>query len=822
MQLDQPPSDKAYHFLQGGGEMGELTRSFNWEDSPIGTPDHWPQGLRTTLGLLLHSAFPMFLFWGSEMICFYNDAFRPSLGMDGKHPAIGKKGRELWSEIWVFIGPLLEGVKTSGKPVWYENELVPFYRNGRIEEIYWTFSYSPAYGDSGDIDGVFVTCTETTEAVKNLERLKESEDRFRTMAEGTDILIAVSDETSNAIYFNNAWVKLTGRPMEDLLAFGWADLVHEEDRDKFLKIYLDAFEKRVAFTGEFRIKNKDGEYSWLLAKGPPRLRPDGSFAGYISASLDITERKKSEKAFAENEQRSRSLVASAPFPIGVYVGREMQVELANQSILDIWGKGNNVIGKLFHDVLPELDSQEVLKQLDEVYTTGIPFHIRNQHLDLEVNGKTKPYYFNYSLTPLFDDEGKVYGVMNTGADVTDLNIAKQKIEQSEKNFRNMIMQAPVAMCILTGPQFIIEIANDLMVELWGKPRELVMHRPVFDALPDAREQGLEQLMENVFTTGEAFTASDMPVTLLRKGKWETVYQNFVYEPYRDTDGAIIGVLAISIDVTAQVLARQRIEEIVAERTRELAAANNNLQKSNADLAQFAYIASHDLQEPVRKVSTFTQMLESHLGQPDARAKNYLDKIKKSSSRMLALIKGVLAYSQLSGMNKSFIKVNLQKTLDDIITDFELLIEQKQAHIRAVGLPEIEAIPLHMSQLFGNLISNALKFTRPGVKPEVNITCAELAKEEIKPHPDIHKHTPWYRITVQDNGIGFSQEYSQQIFSIFQRLHGKNDYEGTGIGLAMCQKIVQNHCGEIHAIGEPGKGSTFIITLPARQTGEKMV
>ncbi len=147
MQSEISQQKSTFSFLQGGGEMGELIRNFDWNNVSINSPDHWPLSLRITIGNLLHSAFPMFLFWGNELTCFYNDAFRPSLGIDGKHPALGKKGKEVWPEIWEFIGPLIEDVMKTGKPVWFEDQLVPFYRNGKLEDIYWTFSYSAVFGD---------------------------------------------------------------------------------------------------------------------------------------------------------------------------------------------------------------------------------------------------------------------------------------------------------------------------------------------------------------------------------------------------------------------------------------------------------------------------------------------------------------------------------------------------------------------------------------------------------------------------------------------------------------------------------------------------
>jgi PAS domain-containing protein len=153
---------KDYPFLHDAGEAGYLVLKFDWARTSIGDIDHWPVGLQINLGNILHSAFPMFLFWGDDFLCFYNDAFRPSLGADGKHPAIGKKAIVVWGEIWHFIGPLLQKVFVTHKPVWFEDQHVPFYRNGKVEDIYWTFCYSPAFDENNEVQGVLVTCIETT------------------------------------------------------------------------------------------------------------------------------------------------------------------------------------------------------------------------------------------------------------------------------------------------------------------------------------------------------------------------------------------------------------------------------------------------------------------------------------------------------------------------------------------------------------------------------------------------------------------------------------------------------------------------------------
>jgi hypothetical protein len=152
-------------FLNNTGEIGELIISHDWTGTSIGEINKWPASLQITLYDVLHSAFPMFLFWGEEFLCFYNNAFRPSLGNEGKHPAIGKKAIVVWGEIWHFVGPLLQKVFVTGEPVMLEDQLIPYFRNGKVEDIYWTFCYSPALGENGKIAGVIVTCIETTKYV---------------------------------------------------------------------------------------------------------------------------------------------------------------------------------------------------------------------------------------------------------------------------------------------------------------------------------------------------------------------------------------------------------------------------------------------------------------------------------------------------------------------------------------------------------------------------------------------------------------------------------------------------------------------------------
>jgi PAS domain S-box-containing protein len=312
--LKTPVHNNIYPFLLGGGEMGELIRNFNWSSTPIGDPVTWPQSLHISLANVLNSGFPMFLFWGKELTCFYNDAFRPSLGVEGKHPAIGKAGKEVWSEIWDFIGPLIESVINTGKPVWFKDQLVPFYRNGKLEDIYWTFSYSLVFNDDHTAGGVLVTCMETTEAVVGLKQVSESEQRFRTLADSVPMMVFMIEPNKNinVNYWNETWLTYTGQTFEQAIGRAWDGIVHPDDVPGVIDIFIPAIEKRESYViPAIRLKRADGQYRWHMFKGNPRYLADGEFMGYVGVGIDIHDQKMTEEKLEELvNQRTEELQRS--------------------------------------------------------------------------------------------------------------------------------------------------------------------------------------------------------------------------------------------------------------------------------------------------------------------------------------------------------------------------------------------------------------------------------------------------------------------------------------------------------------------------------
>jgi signal transduction histidine kinase len=257
-----------------------------------------------------------------------------------------------------------------------------------------------------------------------------------------------------------------------------------------------------------------------------------------------------------------------------------------------------------------------------------------------------------------------------------------------------------------------------------------------------------------------------------------------------------------------------IDERINEHVQKLEQRTKELQDSNASLEEFAYVTSHDLKEPLRKISIFLDRLESLRDRATEKENEYLDKIQGSSLRMREMIEDLLSLSLISE-DKNREETDLQKLLDEVLLTFEPRLEETKGIVTSDGLPKAPIVSAQFRQLFQNLISNSLKFIRPGMAPKIEFSHRYLEPNEMQVHfPGPARR--YLEIRITDNGIGFDSEFAEKIFAVFQRLHQKNEYEGTGIGLAICRKIVKNHDGAITASGTVSAGATFIVTIPSEQ------
>jgi two-component system sensor kinase FixL len=273
----------------------------------------------------------------------------------------------------------------------------------------------------------------------------------------------------------------------------------------------------------------------------------------------------------------------------------------------------------------------------------------------------------------------------------------------------------------------------------------------------------------------------------------------------------IGTVVVFKDITE----RKRAEDTLSRKAAELA-------RSNAELEQFAYVASHDLQEPLRKIQAFGDRLKAKVdavGLQDGR--DYLDRMQGAAARMSTLISDLLTFSRVISASQPFVSVDLNTVAKGVLSDLEVRIEQTKAKVEVGSLPAIEADPMQMRQLLQNLIGNALKFQPPDAQPHIQIT-AQILKNPFAGSPEEDPYAEQCELTVQDNGIGFDEKYSEKIFAVFQRLHGRTEFEGTGVGLAVCRRITDRHGGTIRAQSKAGEGAKFIVTVPVRHPKKEQV
>jgi PAS domain S-box-containing protein len=394
-------------------------------------------------------------------------------------------------------------------------------------------------------------------------------------------------------------------------------------------------------------------------------------------------------------------------------------------------------------------------------------------------------------------------------------------EKAEKELRIANQQLLVAQDIANLGHWHWDRANDLVIwsaklyQIYGVPQNTrINYQFYLQNIHPADRQRVNKIVEDALASKEypsfyhrIMLADGTEKTMMSKG-----------EVLLDNEGNVTGLLGTAQDVTEQ----QKAQQALIEKTYALEATNQELQR-------FAYVASHDLKEPLRKILTFASLLQQegklHL---DEREQVYVSKIVQSTTRMQHLIEDILQFSSIREQAKGFVRINMQELLQQVLTDMELLIGQTGAEISWNELPQIEAIPSQIGQLLQNLLTNAIKFAKPGMPPRIQIegrllTAKQLEREDLFPaftrslqdaNNDLAGQ-PLFLLKVQDDGIGFDPNYTGKAFEIFQRLHG-SQYGGTGIGLAICKRIAENHHGAIAAESQPGKGASFYVVMPVVQ------
>jgi len=552
-----------FPFLAKGGEMGDLISAKDWSHSSIGPIGTWQQSLCITLGIILHSRFPMFLWWGPDLICFYNDAYRPSLGETGKHPDIlGMPAEAAWTEIWDIIKPEIDQVLSGGDATWNEEKLIPIFRNGKIEDVYWTYSYSPVNDDKGDVTGVLVTCREVTNNLKFRDMLGESEKKFRSLVMHSPMAIAILKGDDFTVELANVeMLKMWKKREKDVIGKKLLNLFPELLDQKFpglLKQVLQngrAIKETAALA--FLKTSKGLKKFYYDFEYDPLFDDDGSISGIIVTSVDVSETIESKNRLADAEERLRLAVDASELAIWEI---DLNTDYITYSDRFATLLGHNVSKKLtLHQVRRQIypsDRHNIVKKaFEEALITGTyKFEARLVKPDnsiVRVSTMGKVFY---------DNEGAPSKIIGTLRDITKEEESRHVLEKSEKRLRKFILNAPVSIGILNGPDYIVEIINESALKLMGKTKEQMLNKPVLETMTELDTAQAKLLLDGVYYSGKSFSASEFPVKLNRHGTLEKVYVNFEYDPLVNNEGKVYGIMVVGNDVTEQVVARKKIEQ----------------------------------------------------------------------------------------------------------------------------------------------------------------------------------------------------------------------------------------------------------------------
>jgi PAS domain S-box-containing protein len=456
---------------------------------------------------------------------------------------------------------------------------------------------------------------------------------------------------------------------------------------------------------------------------------------------------------------------------------EKRFTYANRTLLRNWRKTLEEITdrRLAQLGAPPDSAARIERELAECIQTGRP--IRNEGEFTDAAGHTSIH--EYIMAPVFAENGQVESVTCSWRDITERQRMEQELARSKDRLQQVFAEAPVAIGVFRGVDLRIELMNPMMRSL-VQNREL-MGRRLADAMPDLGEDLLGALRA-VVETGEPFAATDMRVAYDREGfgQIEDHWFNLAFHPLQEASEAPSGVVVVAHEVTAQVRARQELERL------------------NRELEEFAYVASHDLQEPLRMVNIFTDMLITRHLPDNPEAKSYAGYVQQGVLRMEKLIRDLLSYSRtIHSDGQPLGSADLNAALELATSTMQQRLAESGARLIVSELPQVQGDTGQLALVFQNLLSNALKYRRRDAEAEIRISAARDGE--------------FWVIAFADNGIGFRQQYAVRIFGLFKRLH-KDEYAGTGLGLAICQRVVERFGGRIWAEGREGEGSTFYVAL----------
>jgi PAS domain S-box-containing protein len=691
----------------------------------------------------------------------------------------------------------------------------------------------PIHDDNGQIVSWFGTNTD----IDDRKRAEEERDRFFTLS--LDML-CISNFDGYFTRLNPAWEKTIGYTNSELTCRPFIDFVHPEDQAKTI-----AETERLALGSasiyfENRYRCQDGSYKWLAWKAAPVVE-----AGLVYAiARDITPNKLAEQErlrLLEREQAARHRIGNILESITdafyaldhewrfTYLNQQAEALLCRtrEELIgkNIWDEFSEALNVSFYEQYHQAVSEQISVEFEEFYPP------LNKWFELHA------YPSKDGLSVYFKD---ITERKQAQAELQRQNLRSQLFAELSLKIRQSLQLEEILQTTVSEVQSILESDRLLVYRIWPDgagsavaeavvpgwqpilgqtfPAEVIPeeYRQMYSqgrvrAIEDTQNSELTPCMVE-FSQQFNIKAKLIVPILLNKELWGLLIAHQCSTPRQWSSFEIELLQPLANQIGIALAQAQLLEQETRQR--------QELMRSNEELQQFAYIASHDLQEPLRKIQAFGDRLKNkYHDQLAEQGSDYIERMQNAAQRMQVLINDLLALSRVKTKVQSFVPMNLAQAAQEVLSDLEVRIQKTGGRVEVGDLPTINADPLQMRQLLQNLIGNALKFHRDEEPPVVKIYGRKLFGEEqqsagISPAGDI------YQIFVEDNGIGFDEKYLDRIFNVFQRLHSRSEYEGTGMGLAICRKIVEHHGGSITAKSTLGQGTTFIVTLPIKQhTGE---
>jgi len=684
----------------------------------------------------------------------------------------------------------------------------------------------PQRDASGAIVRWFGSSTDITDRRMAEATIRASEERYRTLTEAIPQIVWNATPDGEVTYFNQRWLEYTQLPLEKLLEKTWLAALHPADQERVQTSWRNTIANAAVgnvdrFREELRLRRGDtGEYRWFLTVAVPLRRADGGIDQWIGSMADIHDQKTAAEVIRESEEKFRQLAESIP-QLAWMTDADGYIFWYNERWYDYTGTTfQEVKGWGWQAVLDPAELSRVLTKFKGHLKSGEPWE--DTFLLRRADGQMRWHLSR--ARPIRDDAGRVVRWFGTNTDITEQRELEEKLRAGEERFRTLTEAVPQMVWTAdTGGE--VTFFNRRWGEYTGtglgtNPGEWanVVHPEDVDQLRADWQLAVAHQPERFSDEFRLKRAAD--------GAFRWMLSTAV--PLRNVEGAVTEWVGSITDIDDQKRQAENLECMVRERTAALVdeieerrlveqrvrAVAAELARSNAELEQFAYVASHDLQEPLRKIQAFGDRLRTKFRDdlPDV-GRDYVDRMLNSAGRMRQLIDDLLSFSRVTTQSRPPVRVDLGKIVREVVSDLSVRIEQTRGEVRIGDLPEIDADPMQMRQLFQNLIANALKFQRPGVPPIVEVQSESVAAPPLEADgPSI----PSCRLSVKDNGIGFDTKYLDRIFQVFQRLHGREEYEGTGVGLAICRKIAERHAGTITATSRVGEGAAFTVTLPIRQ------